>query len=230
MISSPTRKRRRLVSNRWSPACSRSSVAVVLAVALAGCRGPSGGQASTASSRPAGPSTSEQGPTEQGPYRVTATVPVGDGPVGVAVDPLSHTAYVANNFDHTVSVIDEATNTVTATIAVGTSPDGVAVDPGTHTVYVTNAGDGNTVSVIAGASAPSPPPWPSASSRSAVAVDPVTHTVYVTNHGAGTVSVIDGATRTVTATVPSARPGRGGGGPGHPHRLRHQRRRATRCR
>jgi YVTN family beta-propeller protein len=37
---------------------------------------------------------------------------------------------------------------------------------------------------------------------SGVAVDPGTHTIYAPNHSDGTVSVINGSTRTVTATVP----------------------------
>ena len=99
----------------------------------------------------------------------------------MAVDPGTHTVYVTNRNDDTVSVIDGSTHTVTATVPVGKSPDGVAVDPGTHTVYVTN------------------------------------------QLSDGTVSVIDGSTRTVTATVPVGNaPERGGGGSGHPHRLRHQ--------
>jgi len=65
----------------------------------------------------------------------------------VAVDPGTHTVYVTNNNDDTVSVIDASTRTVTATVPVGKKPGGVAVDPGTHTVYVTNFDD-NTVSVI----------------------------------------------------------------------------------
>jgi DNA-binding beta-propeller fold protein YncE len=73
--------------------------AVVLAVVLSGCRGPSGGPGPTASSRSAAPST---GPT----YRVTATVPVALYPGGVAVDPGTHTAYAANFGDGTVSVIE----------------------------------------------------------------------------------------------------------------------------
>jgi YVTN family beta-propeller protein len=40
----------------------------------------------------------------------------GAGPLGVAVDPDTHTAFVANG-NGTVSVIDEATGTATATIA-----------------------------------------------------------------------------------------------------------------
>ena len=81
---------------------------------------------------------------------VTATVPVGKGPFGVAVDPDTHTVYVANYGDNSVSVIDASTRTVTATVAVGSGPRGVAVDPGTHTVYVTitSVSGNGTVSAI----------------------------------------------------------------------------------
>jgi YVTN family beta-propeller protein len=65
----------------------------------------------------------------------------------VAVDPGTHTVYVANGGDKTVSVIDASTRTVTATVPVGKNPGGAVVDPDTHTVYVTNSDDG-TVSVI----------------------------------------------------------------------------------
>ncbi|MDT5218118.1 MAG: hypothetical protein QOF15_223, partial [Mycobacterium sp.] len=72
---------------------------------------------------------------------------VGKDPIGVSLDPGSHTVYVANYGDNTMSVIDTSTRTVTATVPVGKHPGGVAVDPGTHTVYVPNYTD-NTVSVI----------------------------------------------------------------------------------
>ncbi|MFZ0832605.1 MAG: YncE family protein, partial [Mycobacterium sp.] len=121
--------------------------AVVLAVFLSGCRSPSADQASTASSSSAAPSSGEQGPTGQGPYGVTATVPSGKSPNGVAVDPSTHTVYVTNRDDNTVSVIDGATRAVTATVPVGKDPFRVAVDPGTHTVYVAHIFD-NMVSVI----------------------------------------------------------------------------------
>ena len=69
---------------------------------------------------------------------VTGTIPVGSGPIGVAVDPAAGTVYVANNGESegegTVSVIDAATSTVTATIPVGSYPAGVAVDPAAGTV------------------------------------------------------------------------------------------------
>jgi YVTN family beta-propeller protein len=62
---------------------------------------------------------------------VSATVPVGNGPVGVAVKPDGSKVYVANEGANTVSVLDTATNTVIATIPVGNGPDafGVFIQP-----------------------------------------------------------------------------------------------------
>ncbi len=71
-------------------------------------------------------------------FAVTDTFGVGSNPIGVAIDPATHTAYAAVYSDDSVSVIDEATNTVTATVAVGSNPIGIAIDPATHTAYVTN--------------------------------------------------------------------------------------------
>ena len=159
--------------------------AVVLAVFLSGCQGLFGGQGPTASSRTAAPST---GPT----HRVTATVPIGKNPDGVAVDPGTHAVYVANAFDNTVSVIDASTRTVTATVPVGYDPVGVAVDPGTHTVYVTNlVGANNTVSVIDGSTRTVTATVPVGRNPNGVAVDPGSHTVYVTNYQSNSVSVIE---------------------------------------
>ena len=47
---------------------------------------------------------------------MTASIPVGSYPTGVAVDPAAGTVYVTNYYSDTVSVIDAATRTVTATI------------------------------------------------------------------------------------------------------------------
>ena len=69
---------------------------------------------------------------------VPATIPVGNGPNAMAVNPAGTYAYVANYNDNTVSVIDTATNTVTATIPVGHVPDAVAVNPAGTYVYVAN--------------------------------------------------------------------------------------------
>jgi YVTN family beta-propeller protein len=68
-------------------------------------------------------------------------------PIGVAITPDGTRAYVANAFDHTVSVIDTSTNPVITTIPVGAFPDGVAITPDGTRAYVTIEGP-NTVSVI----------------------------------------------------------------------------------
>jgi DNA-binding beta-propeller fold protein YncE len=90
-----------------------------------------------------------------------ATVKVGAGPDGAAVNDLTHTIYVANNADGdtpgTVSVINGATcNGATttrcapiATVAVGRAPSLAAIDTPTDRVYFTND-VGATVSIIGG--------------------------------------------------------------------------------
>ena len=78
----------------------------------------------------------------------TATIPVGSAPVGIAANPKTHTIYVTNEADNTVSVISGRTNTVTATIPVGAFPFGVVADPKAKATYVTNA-NSSTVSVLA---------------------------------------------------------------------------------
>jgi len=128
----------------------------------------------------------------------TATIGVGIGPLGVAVDPDGDYVYVANNSDATVSVISTYFNTVAATIDVGNGPLGVAVDPDGEYVYVANNSDA-TVSVI------------SVSTVTAtigvgigplgVAADPDGEYVYVANNSDATVSVIRTSDNTVTATI-----------------------------
>ena len=149
---------------------------------------------------------------------VVATIAVGHYPCAVAVSPNGAHLYVANQNDHTVSVIDTTTtpNTVTDTIPVGDFPDTLAVSPnGTH-LYVTNRFD-NTLSVID--INPSSPTYntvtdtiPVGPAPLGVAVSPDGTRLYVTNAGvttgdAGTVSVIDinpssPTCNTVTETVP----------------------------
>ena len=62
---------------------------------------------------------------------VTATIPVGIVPFGVAVSPDGSKVYVANQDSNSVSVIDTLTNAVTATIPVGIDPEafGIFIQP-----------------------------------------------------------------------------------------------------
>jgi YVTN family beta-propeller protein len=119
----------------------------------------------------------------------------------VAVDQGTHTVYVADKFDATVSVIDGSARTITATVHVGGSPMGVAVDPNTHTVFVTDS-HGWTVSVIDGRKHTVTGTMAEkirdirhvefgGMAPSGLAVDPGSHTVYVANHGDNSVWVFE---------------------------------------
>jgi YVTN family beta-propeller protein len=156
--------------------------------------------------------------------QVIATVPVGIQPYSSAVNPVTNKIYVPNYCGNdpncaslgTLTVIDGTTN-IPTTINVGAFPHGVAVNPVTNKIYVTNqcgndptcASDG-TVSVIDGVSNTVIATVTVESGPSAVAVNAVTNTIYVANYCgndvscstySGTVSVIDGVSNTVTATV-----------------------------
>ena len=79
---------------------------------------------------------------------VSATIPDGDFPDGVAITPDGTKAYVTNYSDGTVSVINTATNLVVGSpILVGIDPEGVAITPDGVYAYVTNSSS-NNVSVI----------------------------------------------------------------------------------
>jgi YVTN family beta-propeller protein len=81
---------------------------------------------------------------------VVATVPVGQGPLAVGVNPDTNRVYVANSWSDDVSVIDTTTNEVVATVSIGRAPWGIAVNPHTNRIYIANAWD-STISVIDGA-------------------------------------------------------------------------------
>ena len=146
--------------------------------------------------------------------RSAATIGVGSGPDGIAVDRATDTVYVANGGAGTVSVINGATcnarrhsgcGQTPPTVAVGSGPAGITVDQATSTVYVANSG-GKTVSVINAATCNArrhsgcgqrPPKVTVGKNPIGVAVDRATDTIYVTNFGnftGDTVSVINGAT------------------------------------
>ena len=152
---------------------------------------------------------------------IVATIPVGSDPVGVAVDPNTHTVYVTDSGDDSVTVIDGATDSVTATISLPSnitgspSPNGIAVDPATDLVYVvvddlgTNS-DSPALAVLSGASGALlhviklPTGGPETTPMD-VAVDAETDMVYVTSpffgdqQPAGSVVVINGTTDAVVS-------------------------------
>jgi DNA-binding beta-propeller fold protein YncE len=152
---------------------------------------------------------------------VTATLPAGTQPGGVAANAATNNVYVANvacdldslpcSSPGTVTVINGANNNTT-TVNVGVAPDAVAVNSATNTIYVANTcgndltcqsagtvtaingANNNTTSVTVGYS------------PTAIAVDSVTNMIYVVNNcgndptcqSAGTVTVINGANNNTT--------------------------------
>jgi YVTN family beta-propeller protein len=142
-------------------------------------------------------------------YAVTQ-LSIGADAYAVGSDPVTNTIYVG--WYSGIAVIDGTTNTVTAQIAGVTAVDGgsvsaIAVDSATDTVYALGSGflfviNGTTNTVTTSFNLPCAFP--------SMAVNSVTDMIYVTGCPApgetdgdqGAVDVIDGATNTLTATIP----------------------------
>ena len=172
--------------------------------------------------------------------QVPPTVKVGAFPDGLAVDRATHTVYVSNGAETTVSVIDGSTCNATdnsgcsqtpATVDVGGNPVELAVDEATHTVYVpVQLGDVfGFVAMIHTASCngsdtsgcSQPPSTAQVGTQPAhVAVNPATHTVYVMKE-----TTRSPRSTTRPATPPTARAARRlGDGDGLHARIRRSRR------
>jgi YVTN family beta-propeller protein len=109
-------------------------------------------------------------------------------------------AYITNDNDGTVSVINTTTNAVVATVTVGNRPQGVSVSPDGSRVYVANEVD-NSVSVINTATNTVVATVPVGTNPFGLSVSPDGSRVYVANKASNSVSVINTATNTVVATV-----------------------------
>jgi DNA-binding beta-propeller fold protein YncE len=156
------------------------------------------------------------GTNHSGCGHVAATVTVGLGPYGVAVDDATDTVYVANNTNGdapgTVSVINGATcNGVDTagctgnipTVSVGRSPLLVAVNTRTDVIYVTDFSSAG-VSVLNGSTCNATvttgcgntaPEQAVGSQPFGIAVNQTSNTVYAMNlFGAGSMSIFSGRT------------------------------------
>jgi YVTN family beta-propeller protein len=123
------------------------------------------------------------------------------GLLGATMADAAPRAWVTNNLESTVSVVDTASNTVVATVPVGLGPVGVVVNGATSRAYVANT-SGGSVTVVNTATNTPITTVPVASLPVGIAVDPVGTTVYVTNFSSSLVSVIDAATNAVVDSIP----------------------------
>jgi hypothetical protein len=136
----------------------------------------------------------------------TISLPGGSAQGAIAVDSSTNMIYAAadEGTSGNVVVIDGSDNTIDTTVSSGGGgPDSIAVDESTNVVWVAN-NDGSTVAAISGTSPYSIMASVSVTDALYLAVNPVTDTVYVVSSGAGSnpLTVIDGASATITTTVP----------------------------
>jgi YVTN family beta-propeller protein len=78
-----------------------------------------------------------------------ATIPVGLGPGPMVIDPTTHSVYVVNTGDNTVSVIDSESLMVKAVVKVAAGPSYIAANPAANLVYVASV-NGGTITAIQG--------------------------------------------------------------------------------
>ena len=133
-------------------------------------------------------------------------------PTAVAVNPVTNEIYVASESSNDVTVIDGASDADVAVVPAGTNPFAMAVNPVTNKTYVANIGNACTpttsacgsITVINGATrAATNITDPNASAPRDVAINPVTNKIYVANSWSNNLTVIDGSTDTIVATVPA---------------------------
>ena len=131
-------------------------------------------------------------------------VAVGPGPVQIGVNSLTDQVYVSNN-NNTMSVIDGATGVVRTITNLSATPYAIAVNPVTNKVFATNLANKSVTVIDGDINDTSSLPAGALSNPYGVAVNPVTNKIYVTNSSTDNSSllVIDGATNTVSATVPA---------------------------
>jgi len=134
---------------------------------------------------------------------VAETVPVGDGPWGVAVHPRGTELWITNRNDRSVSVIDLATRAVVATIRVGRVPLGIILDASGQRAYVASYGD-NRVDVIDTTTRMLVSGFRVDRGPSSLVLDPPGKTLYVASFGADTVTALDPATGRLLARIRTA--------------------------
>ncbi len=113
---------------------------------------------------------------------VVRTIPMGQIPCALAVNPATQRLYAVNYGDETLSVIDLRSQRAIATLPVGHHPQAVAVDPIRNVIYVANV-HGNSVTAIDGRNNRAIGAFAAGEDPYAVAVDAKTGQVFIANYG-----------------------------------------------
>jgi YVTN family beta-propeller protein len=129
----------------------------------------------------------------------TTSMPLGQGPAGMALVPCTLRVVVAESNAGSVSIVDCTSDTVMATLQVGQFPGAVGANVSNGKVYVVNT-SGGTVSVIDTYANTVQATVQVGQSPCAVAVNSSDGKAYVANASSNTVSILDGSNK-VVATV-----------------------------
>jgi len=131
----------------------------------------------------------------------TSGVLLETNPRGIAINPITNIAVIANENADSVSIVDLDTQTFLSTITVGKAPRGVGIDKGFNLAAVGNSHD-NTLSVIDLNTFQLISTIPVGKEPEGIAIDSSTHRAYVANHKDGTISVIDLTNSNPIITIP----------------------------
>jgi YVTN family beta-propeller protein len=139
---------------------------------------------------------------DTGAGKVVATVPVAQGPHGMAISQDGRTVFVAGDGSSLLSVIDTATDKVVKTVEVGKAPNGITLTPDGKLLLVTVYGedriaflDATTQAAVGAVTVPKP---------HTVSVSPDGKLAYVTSQEPGhfALVVVNLATRAVVRSLP----------------------------
>lgn len=130
----------------------------------------------------------------------TSGIPLGSNPCGIAINPITDIAVVANEKSDSVSIVDLNTQTVLSTIPVGKAPRGVAVDNVLNIAVIGNSHD-NSLSFIDLDNYQIISTLPVGKEPEGIAIDSSTHKAFIVNHKDNFISVIDLTNFNATITV-----------------------------
>ena len=134
--------------------------------------------------------------TASTPAIVLATIPTGNAPTALAVNPINTLIYVSNSTSNTVSVINPILKSVTATIPTGPTPGAIVADPIANQIYVASTAS-NTITLINGLTNTTTT-IPVGAHPSALAILPTLHQLFIADSASSDVDILNTTNNTIT--------------------------------